>query len=85
VNHLFKDAIADKIVGELNRNDFLELQERLNDKGIGPRTINRVMQVLKIAFRELHIREKVRKDPTFGVDQIHYDADKPGVFTAKEL
>ena len=54
VNHVFDDVISKKIVGDLSRNDFLELQKRLNDADTSARTINRIMQVLKIAFRELH-------------------------------
>ena len=83
--HIFPDLLSNIHVSDLRRADVLDFRQRLIKKGVGPRTINRVIGILKIAFREGVYREELERNPADGIGNITYEEKEPGVFSTEEL
>ena len=83
--YVFSDELVSKSVAELRRADVLDFRSRLLAKGVGPRTINRTIGILKIAFKEGIYREELERDPTIGVGEIKYEGRVSGTFSVAEI
>lgn len=83
--YIFPDAICKSPFDELKRAHILDFRSRLLAKGVGVRTVNRTIGVLKIACKEAYFREEADRDPTAGIGEIKYDKRLTGTFTKNEL
>lgn len=83
--HVLGDVLADMNVAKITRGDILDFRTRLVDRGVGERTINRVIGVLKTAFKEGVYRQELTTEPSAGIGNINYARKEIGTFTAKEL
>lgn len=84
--YIFADGkIAEMSVGDIKRAHILDFRQRLVSQGVGARTINRTIGILKVAFKEGLFREELERDPTAGVGNIKYEMQEIGVFSEKEM
>ena len=79
------DTIMDLMMGSIRRSDILDFRRRLVKQGVGARTINMTVGILKIVFHEALFREDINRDPTLGVGQLKYDKEEIGIFTRQEM
>lgn len=82
--HVLTDLFANKQLSEITRADVLDLRSRLLEKN-APATVNKVLGVVKVIFREALYREEINRDPTAGVGRVKYKKQEQGIFTTKEL
>jgi len=82
--HILPDPSTDKRLSEITRADVLDLRSRLLSK-CSPATVNKVLGIVKVIFREALYREEIKHDPTAGVGRIKEHRVERGVFTVKEL
>jgi integrase len=71
-------------MSEITRTDVLDLRSRLLAKNI-PATVNKVLGIVKVIFREALYREEINRDPTTGVGRIKEHRKERDTFTAEEL
>ena len=83
--HILTDELADRLLPDIRRGDVLAFRSRLADKGMGTRTLNRTIGVLKTIYREALFSERVSRDPTEGISDIKYPVKERGCFTVEEL
>lgn len=62
----------------------MDLRDRLLHR-TGQSTVNNVMGILKIVFREGFFREELDRNPTEGIGAIKYQKKEAGIFTLDEL
>ncbi len=82
--HILNDSFAGKRLPEITRADVLELRSRLLSKN-APATVNKVLGIVKVIFREALFREEIHRDPTAGVGKIKERKKERGIFTVEEL
>ncbi|UCF97016.1 MAG: site-specific integrase [Spirochaetaceae bacterium] len=82
--HILTDSIADRLVADIRRADLLDFRDRLLRKA-GQSTVNTVMGILKIVFREGYFREDLDQNPTEGIGVIKYQKKEVGIFSLEEL
>ncbi len=82
--YIFKDQIADMMISDIRRADVLDFRSRLL-KRTGERTVNRVIGILKLIFKEGIYREELDRDPTVGIGEIKYQKKITGIFSVDEL
>jgi integrase len=82
--HILSDPLADLLIANIRRADLLDLRDRLLRKA-GQSTVNNVMGILKIVFREGYFREELDRNPTEGIGVIKYQKREAGIFTLDEL
>jgi len=84
--YILPDEIANKPLSKITRADIIDFRSRLLRKIPDKvNTVNKVMSVLKIIFREAVIREEIERDPTYGLGTIKHVPNEPGIFTLAEL
>lgn len=84
VKHILSDPFAGKRLSEITRADVLDLRTRLLTKN-APATVNKVIGIVKVIFREALYREEISRDPTAGVGKIKERRKERGIFTSEEL
>ena len=84
-NHIQPNPIANTIISEIKHAQVLDFRSELLNKGIGPRTVNRAIGILKILFKEGIFREELENNPTLGVGNVNYKPKEPGIFSVDEL
>ena len=82
--HILSDPFVNKRMSEITRADILVLRSRLLVKN-APATVNKVLGIVKVIFREALYREEITRDPTAGVGRIKEHKKERGVFTVEEL
>lgn len=82
--HVLSDSFANKRLSEITRADVLDLRSRLLKKN-APATVNKVIGIVKVIFREALYREEINRDPTAGVGRVKYKKKERGIFITKEL
>lgn len=82
--HILSDPLADMLIADIKRADLLDLRDRLLRKA-GQSTVNNIMGILKIVFREGYFREELDRNPTEGIGVIMYQKKEAGIFTLDEL
>jgi integrase len=83
--HILTDPIVEMQIGEIRRGDILAFRTRLVNRIGNTRTVQVVMGVLKVIFKEATFREDIDRNPTEGFGKIKYDEEKVGVFSVEEL
>lgn len=84
--HIFKDAIAERPIGEVTRADILSFRGRLARTSPGHlTTANKVLGIIKLIFRRASFLEDVARDPTAGVGNLKETRKEAGIFAAEEL
>ncbi len=84
IKYLFADPFINMPVNQIRRADIIDFRSRLI-KIAGSRTVNRVIGILKIIFKEGIFREELDRDPTLGIGDIKYEKKIKGTFTLSEL
>ena len=84
MKYLFTDPIINMPISQIRRADIIDFRSRLIKKA-GSRTVNRVIGILKIIFKEGIFREELDHDPTIGIGDIKYERKIRGTFTLEEL
>lgn len=74
--HILPDSIADIIIADFRRADLLDFRDRLLNKH-RQSTVNNVMGILKIVFRESYFREDLDRNSTEGIGVINYQGRPP--------
>jgi len=82
--HILSDSFANKRLSEITRADVLDLRSRLLAT-CSPATVNKVIGIVKVIFREALYREEINRDPTAGVGKIKERRKERGIFTVEEL
>ncbi len=83
--HVLTDRLAKLRISEIKRADILDFRERLVEKLGYTRTVQRVLSVVKIIFKEAYFREEITRDPTAGIGLTKYEPAEIGTFTVEEL
>ena len=83
--YIFEDKIAKILIRDLKRADILDFRSRLLENGVGIRTVNITISILKIVCKEAYFREEIDRNPTEGIGLIKGDEKRYGIFTVKEL
>ena len=83
--HILPDMIAGIPVNDVTRGDVVSFRSRLIRKGLAGRTVNGVVGILKIAYKEGVFQEILGKDPTLGVGTVRATPRTRGTFTLGEL
>ena len=82
--HVFSDPFANLHVVAVTRADVLDLRTRLLMTN-GPESVNKIIGVVKVVFREALYREEIDRDPTAGIGKIKHQKRVRGMFTVDEL
>ena len=82
--HVLSDPFAGKRLSAITRANVLELRPWLFAKN-APSTVNKVLGVVKVIFREALYREEINRDPTAGVGKVKYQKEERGIFIVEEL
>ena len=84
--YVFPDAIMEKGIASITRDDLLKYRTSLIEKLGGKRnTANKVMSSLKTVFHEALFRQVIKFDPTSGIGNIKETRKEPGIFSPAEL
>lgn len=85
-HHLLKDAqFASRPIAEIKRRDLLDLRKRLQARGLGENTINKILATAKVILSEASFREDIEGNPGAEVGDIHYQRRERGVLAAAEV
>ena len=76
--HILSDPFANKRLSEITRTDVLVLRSRLLVK-CSPATVNKLIGIVKVIFREALYREEINRDPTGGIGKIVVDWESGSV------
>ena len=80
------DTLATILFWQIRRGDLIDFRDnRLKEKAPGLRTVNTVMQAVKIIFNEAVYREELSASPAAMIGKLKYEVQKPGSFTSEEL
>jgi hypothetical protein len=75
--HIFPDSICQQSVADLHVHDFLEFRTRFLEKGVGKRTVNRCIGILKtdagVSNNSLRRREYAGRRPNGGKPKTHHE------------
>ncbi len=82
--YILKDPIADKLIADIIRADLIDLRQRHMGK-VGNNTLNKIMETIKIIFKEAVFREDLQRDPTAGIGMVKYEKKEAGIFTPAEI
>jgi integrase len=85
LKHIKPDPIAKIRITELRRDDILGFRSRLIKKGLAGSTVNRIVGILKTAFREGVNREILTRNPVAGVGTVRHTPAERGTFTVAEV
>jgi len=84
--YIFIDTVfSNKKMQDITRGDILDFRTRLINKNVGMNSINKIIGVLKIVFREALFREELFRDPTSGLGNIKYQTREKGIFSIEEI
>ena len=84
MRHVFADPFADRRLIEITRADVLELRSRLLSKN-GSESVNKIIGIVKVVFREALFREEIDRDPTAGIGKMKNQQRVRGIFSVEEL
>jgi hypothetical protein len=82
--HIFKDPIIDKKMKDITRADIIDFRSRIKEKGLSG-SLNKIVGILKIIFKEALFREDIHRDPTSQIGIVKHEQTEAGIFTNEEL
>lgn len=82
---ILPDPISKRAFSNLKRADVLDFRSRLVAAGVGARTINRTIGILKIICKEAYFRMDIDRDPSLGIGEMKYEKNEIGTFSTKEI